>query len=74
MLFRSSDLSNILGVLSMLGATKEGSAGAKLFDWLGNKASNFFDPSNVNLSSLLGGDQRTQAEIDYSNSLGDFPG
>ena len=72
--YQTSDLSNILGVLSMLGATKEGSAGAKLFDWLGNKASNFFDPSNVNLSSLLGGDQRTQAEIDYSNSLGDFPG
>jgi hypothetical protein len=59
----------------MLGATKEGSSGAKLFDWLGGKFSNF-DPSTVfnsDGSSWTPG-ERSQDEIDYSNSLGDFNG
>ena len=74
-LYKTSDLSNILGVMSMLGATKEGSSGAKLFDWLGGKFSNF-DPSTVfnsDGSSWTPG-ERSQDEIDYSNSLGDFNG
>ena len=74
-LYSTSDLSNILGVMSMLGATKEGSSGAKLFDWLGGKFSNF-DPSTVfngDGSNWTPG-ERTQAEIDYSNSLDGFEG
>jgi hypothetical protein len=74
-LYQTSDLSNILGVMSMLGATKEGTAGGKLFDWLGNKFTNF-DPN-----TLFKGDgsnwtpgELTQEEIDYQNSLGDFRG
>jgi hypothetical protein len=74
-LYRTSDLSNILGVMSMLGATKEGSAGGKLFDFIGSKFSGF-DPSTFfqgNGSGFIPGEQ-SQDEIDYSNSLGDFPG
>lgn len=71
--YQTSDLSNILGVLTMLGATKEGTTGAKLFDYLGGKVSNFFDPKTLTGNSN-GVDLRTQEEIDYSNSLGDFAG
>jgi len=74
-MYSTSDLSNILGVMSMLGATKEGSSGAKLFDFIGNKFSGF-DPSTFfkgDGSSFTPG-ERTQDEIDYSDSLGDFPG
>lgn len=74
-LYRTSDLSNILGVMSMLGATKEGSAGGKLFDFIGNKFSGF-DPSTFfkgDGSGFIPG-ERSQDEIDYSNSLGDFEG
>ena len=68
-LYKTSDLSNILGVMSMLGATKEGSAGGKLFDWLGGKI------SNVDFSNLMpSGELRSQDEIDYARSLGDFEG
>jgi hypothetical protein len=38
--YQNSTLSDISGILSVLGAAKEGSAGAKLYDWLGNKFSN----------------------------------
>ena len=74
-LYSTSDLSNILGVMSMLGATKEGSSGAKLFDWIGGKFSNF-DPNSLfkNDGSGFVPQPQTQDEIDYSNSLGDFPG
>jgi hypothetical protein len=74
-LYSTSDLSNILGVMSMLGATKEGSSGAKLFDFIGNKFSGF-DPSTFFKGDGAGfiPGERTQDEIDYSDSLGDFPG
>lgn len=71
--YQTSDLSNILGVLTMLGATKEGSTGAKLFDALGSKVSNFFDPATL-INNSNSAPQRTQEEIDYSNSLGDWMG
>ena len=74
-LYSTSDLSNILGVMSMLGATKEGSAGGKLFDWIGGKFSNF-DPSSLFKDDGSGfvPQERTQAEIDYSDSLKGFGG
>jgi hypothetical protein len=74
-MYSTSDLSNILGVMSMLGATKEGSSGAKLFDFIGNKFAGF-DPSTFfrnDGSGFIPG-ERTQDEIDFSDSLGDFPG
>ena len=73
--YSTSDLSNILGVMSMLGATKEGSAGGKLFDFIGNKFSGF-DPSSFfsNNGSGFVPQPQSQDEIDYANSLGDFPG
>jgi hypothetical protein len=37
--YQNSTLSDISGILSVLGAAKEGSAGAKLYDYLGNKFS-----------------------------------
>jgi hypothetical protein len=73
--YQTSDLSNILGVMSMLGATKDGTAGGNLFDWLGKKFTNF-DPNTLfknNGSDWTPGVQ-SQAEIDYSKDLGDFPG
>ena len=73
--YQTSDLSNIMGVLSMLGATKEGTSGAKLYDWLGSKFSNF-DPTKAFADSSQNWTPgvQTQEEIDYANSLGDFPG
>jgi hypothetical protein len=57
----------------MLGATKEGSAGGKLFDFIGNKFSGF-DPSTFFKGDGFTPGYQTQDEIDYSNSLDDFPG
>jgi hypothetical protein len=73
--YQTSDLSNIMGVLSMLGATKEGTSGAKLYDWLGSKFSNF-DPTKAFADSSQNWTPgvQTQEEIDYANSLNDFPG
>jgi hypothetical protein len=61
--------------MSMLGATKEGSAGGKLFDFIGNKFSGF-DPSSFFSSNGSGfvPQPQSQEEIDYANSLGDFEG
>lgn len=61
--YQTSDLSNILGVLTMLGATKEGTTGAKLFDYLGGKVSNFFDPS-----TLFRNDNSTQVTQDQTGN------
>ena len=71
--YSTSDLSNILGVMSMLGATKEGSAGGKLFDFIGDKFKGF-DPSTFFKGDGFTPGYQTQDEIDYSKSLGDFPG
>lgn len=69
-LYQKSPLANTLGIMSMLGATKEGTAGNNLLNWIGGKFSNF-DPSTFFSG---GGGGLTQAEIDYQKSLGDFPG
>jgi hypothetical protein len=35
--YNTSDLNNILGVMSILGATKEGSAGSNFYNWVGKQ-------------------------------------
>ena len=72
-LYQKSDLEGILGVMTMLGATQQGSAGGKLFDFIGNKFSGF-DPSSFFKGNGFTPGYQTQDEIDYSKSLGDFPG
>jgi hypothetical protein len=74
-LYEKSPLANTLGIMSMLGATAKGSTGDQLFKFLGNKVSNF-DPSTFfrGGGGGLSFEPRSQAEIDYSDSLGDFPG
>jgi hypothetical protein len=45
--YGTSDLSNILGIGSMLGATKAGSTGDQLFSWLGGKLGSAFKGSGT---------------------------
>lgn len=73
--YQTSDLANVTGILAMLGATKEGTTGDNLYKWLGGKISGL-DPN-----SFFKGDGsgfipsvRTQEEIDYAKSLGNFEG
>ena len=72
-LYQKSDLEGILGVMTMLGATKEGTAGNNLLNWIGGKFSGF-DPSSFFKGDGFTPSYQTQDEIDYSKSLGDFPG
>jgi hypothetical protein len=69
--YQTSTLQDITGVLGVLGAAKEGTAATKLYDALGNKF------SGINFGNLFGGGNsggRTQEEIEYANSLMNFPG
>jgi hypothetical protein len=45
--YGTSDLSNILGIGSMLGATKAGSSGDQLFNWIGGKLGSAFKNSGT---------------------------
>ena len=45
--YGTSDLANVLGIGSMLGATKAGSSGDQLFNWLGGKLGSAFKNSGT---------------------------
>jgi hypothetical protein len=51
--YQTSTLQDITGVLSLLGAAKEGTAGSKLYDWLGGKLSGI-DFSNLGNNGYVG--------------------
>lgn len=71
--YQKSDLEGILGVMTMLGATQQGTAGGKLFDFIGNKLSGF-DPSSFFKGDGFTPGYQTQDEINYSKDLGNFLG
>lgn len=80
-LYQKSTLANMLGIMTMLGAAKAGSAGDSLTRSIGNKIGNFDLGSFLNgLGGGSGGggglsfEPRTQDEIDYENDLGNFSG
>ena len=51
--YQTSTLQDITGILGLLGAAKEGTAGSKLYDWLGNKLSGI-DLSNLGNNGYVG--------------------
>jgi hypothetical protein len=79
--YNTSDLNNILGVMSILGATKEGSAGSNFYNWVGKQfpdidISGWFkgDGSSGDSSGGSSSTGQTEEERAYANSLGNFSG
>jgi hypothetical protein len=79
--YNTSDLNNILGVMSILGATKEGSAGSNFYNWVGKQfpdidIKSWFTDSGSSGDSSGGSSStgQTEEERAYANSLGNFSG
>ena len=62
--YNTSDLNNILGVMSILGATKEGSAGSNFYNWIGKQF------PDIDISGWFKGDGSSGDSSGGSSSTG----
>ena len=66
--YQTSTLADISGILSVLGATKEGTAGSKLYDWLGGKLSAIDFSNLANGAPVASGGNLTGYGTQYTGS------
>jgi len=66
--YSQSDLSNVLGILSVLGAMKQGSSGDQLLNWTAGKLSSLFSGLGGTPSTSSGTAGGTQSVYDYEDT------
>lgn len=66
--YSQSDLSNVLGILSVLGAMKQGSSGDQFLNWTAGKLSSLFSGLGGTPSTSSGTAGGTQSVYDYQDT------